>query len=342
MFRCVRILCIVAACLPWMTSAASAQLDLTAAKQAVQECVGQVRQEATRPETYQFGQPPMWRNFDAYISPDGNVHNNAMYVGEQEGVYRFDRCLAEHGFSLGSAASKNPPKPPATCTQEELDYRPGDCWMKLSIWEKHLAFTGFEYGCLQSYSFTEHQQYDRTGASQTRFLARFDATKFIAFFDQLYSVPKNRAIGWDDAFDLLFRTQTNPKTKDIPELIGLYRNHDEPIYSGYLRKFIPPNKVIISEFNDSFKPQGVRNRNITLTLLGVSSVGDSKRASEFMAALLNIKSCNTLIRNTELYKFLTFKTEKERKLDKELEEEGFYPELSVVIKCPWEGSYQQE
>jgi hypothetical protein len=119
------------------------QTDLTAVKQVVRECVAQVRREAAQRENYdQFGQPPMWRNFDAYLSPDGRVHNNANFVGEQDGVYRFEKCLAEHGFSVGFGASNTPPKPPDTSSQEELDYHPGDCWIKLSVWEKRLAFTG--------------------------------------------------------------------------------------------------------------------------------------------------------------------------------------------------------
>jgi hypothetical protein len=219
MFGLVRGLCIIAAFVSFAASSGHAQTDLTAAKQAVRECVAQVRQEATRRENYdQFGQPAMWRNFDAYVSPDGLVHNNTKLVGEQDGVYRFEKCLAGHGFSLGSGASNNPPKPPDTCTQDELDFHPGDCWVKLSVWEKRLAFMGFEYGWLHSFEFAERQQYDQMGSSHIRFLARFDASKVIPYFDPLYSVQENHTIGWLDAFDLLFRIQTNPETKDIPGL----------------------------------------------------------------------------------------------------------------------------
>jgi hypothetical protein len=156
--RSIRALCIAVAFLASAASPGQAQTDLTAAQQAVRECVVQVRQEAAQTENYQFGQPPMWRTFDAYISPDGRIHNNALLVGQQEGVYRFEKCLAEHGFSLGSGAA-NPPTPTATCTQEELDFHPGNCWIKLSAWEKQLAFMGFVYGWLHSHDFVERQLY---------------------------------------------------------------------------------------------------------------------------------------------------------------------------------------
>jgi hypothetical protein len=136
MFGLVRGLCIVAAFVSSAASSGHAQTDLTAAKQAVRECIAQVRQEATRRENYdEFGQPPIWRNFDAYVSPDGLVHNNIKFVGERDGAYRFEKCLADHGFSLGSGASNNAPKPTDTCTQDEF-LHPGDCWIKLPVWAK--------------------------------------------------------------------------------------------------------------------------------------------------------------------------------------------------------------
>jgi hypothetical protein len=95
-FGSVRALCIIAAFLASGASPGHAQTDLTIAKQSVRECVVQVRQDATRRENYdQSGQPPMWRNFDAYISPDGRVHNNAKFLGEQDGgpiALRLHRC----------------------------------------------------------------------------------------------------------------------------------------------------------------------------------------------------------------------------------------------------------
>jgi len=44
----------------------------------------------------------MWKDFDAYIAPDGRVFNNVRFVGEQDGLYRFNKCLAEHGFYIGA------------------------------------------------------------------------------------------------------------------------------------------------------------------------------------------------------------------------------------------------
>ena len=83
--------------------------------------------------------------------------------------------------------------------------------------------------------FAERQQYDNFGSSRIRFLLNFDVSKMIAYFDSLYSTAENRNITWDDAFDLLFRTQTNPATKDIPGLIALYRKHLKPLFSRTFR-----------------------------------------------------------------------------------------------------------
>jgi len=56
MFGLVRGLCIIAAFVSSGASSGHAQTDFTAVKQAVRECVAQVRQEATRRENYdQFG-----------------------------------------------------------------------------------------------------------------------------------------------------------------------------------------------------------------------------------------------------------------------------------------------
>ena len=336
MIASVRVSCVVVAGVACAASPSYGQTGLAAAKQAVRECVAQVRQDAIRPENYQFGQPPMWRNFDAYVSPDGLVHHTAhQFVGEQEGVYRFEKCLADHGLSLGlgAGASNNPPKPPATdtCTQEELDFHPGDCWVKLSTWEKRLAFMGVEYGWIHSYDLAKQQEYERMGSSVIRFLAHFDASKAIPYFDQLYSVQENRPIVWSDAFDLLFRTQNNPKTKDIPGLTALYQKHEGPLFSGYLREFVPPNKVVISEFSDAYQPPEVRNQTVTITLLFVSADMNTKAVREFMTALLNVKQCDTLIRKTEEYKYYNLKTDEAKNQAKQFAEWAFYPQLEVFF-----------
>ena len=181
------------------------------------------------------------------------------------------------------------------------------------------------------------------GVPRIRFLLNFDVSKMITYFDSLYSTAEYRNITWDDAFDLLFRTQTNPATKDIPGLIALYRKHLKPLFSGYLQKFVPPNKVVISEFRGAFLPAGDRNETITLTLLGVSSDKDTNTAAEFMAALLNVKACNTLVRQTDEYKFFGYpKGEKERQQAKEAAERSFHPQLAVVIQYPLAYDYQPE
>ena len=142
---------------------------------------------------------------------------------------------------------------------------------------------------------------------------------------------------------MLFRTQTNPATKDIPGLIALYRKHLKPLFSGYLQKFVPPNKVVISQFSGVFLPAGDRNETITLTLLGVSSDTDTNTAAEFMTALLNVNTCNTLIRQTDDRQFYSYpKGEKEQQQTKEAAERLFYPQLAVVIQYPLANDYQQE
>jgi len=189
------------------------------------------------------------------------------------------------------------------------------------------------------------------GSSVLRFLPYYDAGKAIPYFDQLYGVQENRTIWWSDALDLLFRTQANPNTKDIPGLIALYQKHEKPLFSGYLRKFVPPNKVVISEFSDRFRDPEGHNQTVTITLLDVSAEGNSKAVTEFMTALLNVKQCNTLIRKTDGYKYYAYlKTDvagvdpaQQKQRGKDLDEIGFYPELKVVIQYPEGGyGYQQE
>lgn len=132
----MRLLIIVVALVMASVGQAHAQSDsLAVAKAAVQACVKDVRAQAKRPENFQFSAPPMWKNFDAYIAPDGRIFNNVRLVGEQDGLYRFNKCLAEHGFSIGAplaAASPGTTNQPPTCTDNELIQRPGDCWVKLS------------------------------------------------------------------------------------------------------------------------------------------------------------------------------------------------------------------
>ena len=212
----------------------------------------------------------------------------------------------------------------------------------MPLWEKRLVYTGFVSGWVHSHKFAERQQYDRIGTSHLHLYADFDQNKFIPYLDQLYSVEENRAIWLSDAFDLLFRSQTNTKTKDIPGLTALYRKHEEPLVYGYLRKFVPPNKVVVSQFDDAYRPPNLRNTTVTLTLLSVSAESNTKSVNEFMTALLNVKQCNTLIHMKDAYKHYTYyKTDKERQQSKELGEHAFSPQLKVIIQYPLE-YYQQE
>ena len=50
-----------------------------------------------------------------------------------------------------------------TCTEEELGRRPGDCWIKLSPWEKQLFVSAFQDGWAHSCEFAERQEYEWGG-----------------------------------------------------------------------------------------------------------------------------------------------------------------------------------
>lgn len=69
--------------------------------------------------------------------------------------------------------------------------------------------------------------------------------------------------------------------------------------SGYVQKFIPPNRLVIAEWNDSAqgKMLGARwgNPTQTITMLGIASTTPSQAFIQFMSALLNIKACHGLI-----------------------------------------------
>jgi hypothetical protein len=321
-----------------LASPAYAQ-DISEINRAVSYCVDMVHRFSA-----DTGNGHFFRDFDAYVNPaTGSVENNAIRAGDQPVLDQFNRCMASQRAPLGTASTPAPTTLTSQCSAEELSQRTGDCWVKLSAWEKRLVFRGIESGWLDSYVSSERQQFNQVGSSQTRDLARFDESKAIPFFDQLYSVPENRTIWWSNAFDLLSRTLTNPKTMDIPGLTALYRQHDRPIFFGYLRKFVSPNKVVVSQFSDASKSQGSVYKPLTVTLLGVSADGNAKPVSDFMTALLNIKQCNTLIRKTEGYKINPlYKTEEDRQTAKWLAERESHPELRVVINYPRMYDYQHE
>jgi hypothetical protein len=74
----------------------------------------------------------------------------------------------------------------------------------------------------------------------------------------------------------------------------------------------------------------------------VSAEPNTKSVNEFMAALLNVKQCSTLINIKGGYKYYGYKTDEERQQGKKLSEYAFYPQLNIVIKYPSAGDYQQE
>lgn len=326
------------------TVQAHAQNDaLASTKRVVQTCVSEVRTQAFKPENFEFGQPPMWKNFDAYVSPDGRVFNNARLNGEAGGVYRFEKCLAEHGFSLGGAPSPAASAAPK-CTDEQLNNLPGECWTKLSSGEKSVYALGFQDGWIQNYKFNEKQQYEWMGSKGKLRLLSVDIPEMITYFDGLYSARQNWPIWFMDAYDLALRKKTNPNTIDLPLLTTMYREHKKPLFNGYLQKFLPPNKVVVAEFSDSSHSARLiemyGNKTNTVTLLGISGELSSK-LSDFMTALLNVRQCNTLIRSEDYYKYIEFKTEKERENAKNIAK-GRSTQLEILISYPVIHPEQQE
>jgi hypothetical protein len=148
-----------------------------------------------------------------------------------------------------------------------------------------------------------------------------------------------------DASDLALRKTTNPETKDLSALLSMYREHHGPVFHGYLRGFVPPNKVIVSEFSDAASAaiQTIGNETNTVTLLGVSSDASNPGLQSFMNALLNLKNCNTLTKLTEAYRYYGhLNTTQARDQAKKMAELAFYPQLEILIYYPVQHNYQQE
>ena len=82
------------------------------------------------------------------------------------------------------------------------------------------------------------------------------------------------------------------------------------------------------------------NKTNTVTLLGISGELSSK-LSDFMTALLNVRQCNTLIRSEDYYKYIEFKTEKERENAKNIAK-GRSTQLEILISYPVIHPEQQE
>lgn len=313
--------------------------DLASVQGVVHECVKRIRQEATA--INQYGRLPLWKKFDAYLSPDWQLHNNARFVGEMEGLYRFEKCLAEEGISLVIGQS-SVSEPIMRCSIKEPL---GGCWSKLDMNSKLFLVHAFMMGWLHSDEFNRKQQYEwsNTPPEPEHIFPRWDFSKLISFLDELYREDANHTIYLSDAFDLALRMQTNPETKDIPQLIRMYRAHQAALFSGYLRKFIPPNKVVISQHHDAeLLSPGQKNQLNTITLFGVSTVKDTSADTGFMSALLNVKSCHTLIHETERYKYYVRLSDEKRLEAKDSAERNFYSQLKVYIKYPVDTESHQE
>jgi len=78
--------------------------SFTEAKSATTECIKSVRQQALAPENSQFGEPAMWRNFDAFVSPDGRMHDNVQIQGQIQGEFLSANAWPRAASSSISAA----------------------------------------------------------------------------------------------------------------------------------------------------------------------------------------------------------------------------------------------
>jgi hypothetical protein len=176
------------------------------------------------------------------------------------------------------------PAQASPCASEELTSRNGDCWIKLSNRDKFLFTAGFDRGFSASWDDIERQQYSTLGKNELKF--SYVHRDLVAYFDQLYGDVTNRSISWRDAFDLARREEVSHDDSDLAALTAMYREHREPLYSGYLRKFIPPNKVVVSTWPDSpamsafVKEYG--NPTGTFTLFGLSDDATTAALDKFM------------------------------------------------------------
>jgi hypothetical protein len=328
-------------------TAANAQ-DGSKIESAVTYCVDAVHRFPADPTDVQF-----FRKFDAYYNAaTGKIENNGMLVGDQAALYQFNKCMASQGIPLGSATSTTSPPPTDKCTGENVS-TDGECWIKLSPLEKHIYVHAFDEGWLYGETVRREQSYASEGKasfSKTRYIT---LDKLVEYLDNLYSNVQNRMIWITDAFDLAVRADQQKRnldefasqgravyTGDLPLLISMYREHESPIIGGYLRSFVSPNKVIVSDLPDNDRmlqdtaSYGGHNYSQTITMLGVSAEGGNADVDRFMGALIKVKECNTVVKITDQYKYLDYHTEEERLRTKELERMTFYPQLDVVVVYP--------
>jgi hypothetical protein len=105
--------------------------------------------------------------------------------------------------------------------------------------------------------------------------------------------------------------------------------------SGYIQKFVPPNKLVIAQWDDSARgkvlSQQYGNQTETITMLGLASTPSTPALDEFMNALLNVKSCHTLMTEADAL------SQGGHPLSEPLQKgmlAGYSTELDVVVNYP--------
>jgi hypothetical protein len=91
--RKLNIYCVVLVLnLAWVST--SHAQDTAVINKAVSECIKFV---------HAFSDDSFFKRFDAYYNvATGRVENNVMYVGERAALFQFNKCMAQHGFPLGT------------------------------------------------------------------------------------------------------------------------------------------------------------------------------------------------------------------------------------------------
>jgi hypothetical protein len=272
-----------------------------------------------------------YRNFDAFYNPSsGRVENSARLQGDEKPLFIFNKCMSERGFPLTYGPQTSAIQ--AACDDQELAERNGDCWIKLSPGEKRLVEAAFLSGGLAEFDIVEQQLYSREAMNPATPLFPDNLT---AAFDALYAVPENRTISFADASDLTLRQERVPDNPEIGFLQEMYRNHEEPMLSGYLQKFLPPNKLVIARWNDSadgkMLSQRYGDQTETITMLGIASTTASAPFTNFMNALVNIKACHTLMAQADALSHMKYPVPDATRKGMR---DSYSSELGVVVRYP--------
>lgn len=243
-----------------------------------------------------FG-PLFYKHFDAFYNPaSGLVENSARLEGEQRPLFIFKKCMSEQGVPLTSGAQQTVQTHAAVCTHNGAWEADGDCWIRLSSGEKQIVANAFREGAVAAFVDIKRQMYSREGMNPVEFPRVPE--HLVAGLDALYAVPENRTISFMHASDLVERTQVSRTNSDLPYLMQMYRDDQEPLVRGYIKKFVPPNKLVIAEWNDSADQKAMAQRygnsTQTITMLGIADSPASDAMTNFMNALVNLKSCHTL------------------------------------------------